>query len=808
MTISEDDLHAALNDLAEEWAPNDTLRARIRDRVERAEPGRRRWPVIAAAVAAAVLVVAAVAPVIFDGDDDAAVVTDNNTPITPGWRTLSTAPIEGRSHAAAVWTGSEMLVWGGTTDGGSTELDDGAAYDPVTDTWRTIASAPRGGRYSVVAWSGAELLLWGYIPPDGSDAHPDGLAYDPATDTWRDLPPAPYPDWPHSAGAWTGTELIVWGGAYENEDGSISAADVGAAYDPGTNTWTKLPLGTGPGRSHHGAAWTGQELILWGPYGDGVAYDPAAGAWRDIAASHLRARTDPTVVSIGNKVYVWGGFDAKGSYLNDGATYDPVTDTWDTPTEITPETLDTSSTIPPVAIGDRLAILGGRPDRPLTGLTVGPAGPRPVFPAAPITARSYPATVWTGSELLVWGGEQPGGPVDDGAAWRPPPAGSTATCPSHAAPNTEDTHGQFVTRNFVLTQQITTTGQDWTAYTTGTGTAPAVGIELTEGGRATGTTVHDETSWSDLVENGRFTWAYAVRDAYTIAFGELPKVVSTVRVHVGEGHVDACAIAIDSQGLRYFAVATDTAPTKVEALDRSGTVIAVDDLAVFPSLAELRGTVSHTVDFPGLDLPVDLTGDPASASTTTVVGEALDPYFAPGVGAQVHVVGVAVGLSFELHEAPDPDSAIVATLRPDDGPLTATGENRLVDGRVWSRVRFGDITAWGDRSNLFSLGQPVTTEFTTDEAPTADRMETLAEAIGVTYERNCYDDPKAVIVAGPTEDRSLAEATVDVLVGCDDSTAGYRIQVTADHVGDQYVARTMTATPLCSRGGGGTGGCL
>ena len=60
-------------------------------------------------------------------------------PATDAWRVLPDAPIPSRPYASGVWTGTELLVWGGydvSTDGHVTGADDGAAYDPATDTWR------------------------------------------------------------------------------------------------------------------------------------------------------------------------------------------------------------------------------------------------------------------------------------------------------------------------------------------------------------------------------------------------------------------------------------------------------------------------------------------------------------------------------------------------------------------------------------------------------------------------------------------------------------------------------------------------
>src|SRR4030095_5392769 len=58
------------------------------------------------------------------------------TPPTP-----ATAPL-GRQGPPAVWTGHEMIVWGG--DDGLNFLDSGGRYDPVADTWTptSLTGAP------------------------------------------------------------------------------------------------------------------------------------------------------------------------------------------------------------------------------------------------------------------------------------------------------------------------------------------------------------------------------------------------------------------------------------------------------------------------------------------------------------------------------------------------------------------------------------------------------------------------------------------------------------------------------------------
>jgi hypothetical protein len=104
---------------------------------------------------------------------------------------ISPAPIEARKAPAAVWTGAEVLVWGGLSAGGARpELSDGAVYNPKTDTWRRIAPAPAGmaGVAEAAHLVDSKVLLWAGNAPDGPAV---GAFYNPSTDVWTPIAPSP-----------------------------------------------------------------------------------------------------------------------------------------------------------------------------------------------------------------------------------------------------------------------------------------------------------------------------------------------------------------------------------------------------------------------------------------------------------------------------------------------------------------------------------------------------------------------------------------------------------------------------------------
>jgi hypothetical protein len=135
-------------------------------------------------------------------------------PTANTWTAMATlrAPIARYGHSA-VWTGQEMIVWGGG-NGNGTLLDSGARYNPQTDKWTTMSleGAPRGRTYSVAAWGGTHMLIWGGETENRGSGEP--RRYDPTTDTWSavsstDLPPSAV----GTRALWTGSEILLMGGS-------------------------------------------------------------------------------------------------------------------------------------------------------------------------------------------------------------------------------------------------------------------------------------------------------------------------------------------------------------------------------------------------------------------------------------------------------------------------------------------------------------------------------------------------------------------------------------------------------------------
>jgi N-acetylneuraminic acid mutarotase len=245
-------------------------------------------------------------------------------PATDTWTATSlTGAPEGRSQHTAVWTGTEMIIWGGVN---SVRTNMGGRYNPITDSWTptSLTGAPAGRQVHSAVWTGAEMIVWGGSA-EGLSITNTGGRYNPATDSWTptSLLGAAGRRLEHSA-VWTGTEMIVWGGELNNV-----ALNTGARYNPGTDTWKGVTMTLPPSErdDHHAAVWTGTEMIVWG--GDdldgvdtitGGRYNPATDSWTPTSETGAPiGRDNFTAVWTGSEMIVWGG--AGGPLTNTGGRY-------------------------------------------------------------------------------------------------------------------------------------------------------------------------------------------------------------------------------------------------------------------------------------------------------------------------------------------------------------------------------------------------------------------------------------------------------------------------------------------------------
>jgi N-acetylneuraminic acid mutarotase len=239
------------------------------------------------------------------------------------WQSLSTAgqPKWRFLHTLA-WSGSLVLVWGGSAPD-NTRLCDGGRFDPVQNTWQSMSleGAPAGCAEPASVWTGSELVVWGGEEADGLTIANTGAAYNPVTDSWRPISAVGAPTArAHPAVVWTGQEMVVYGG---------NAGVDARAYDPQADRWRSLSLRGAPGLHGSGdAVWTGTEMLLWGATDCDVGgrYNLASNSWQSFSSKGaLLPRSDQTMLWTGNALLIYGG--SVGTDLqqdtNSGAQYTP-----------------------------------------------------------------------------------------------------------------------------------------------------------------------------------------------------------------------------------------------------------------------------------------------------------------------------------------------------------------------------------------------------------------------------------------------------------------------------------------------------
>jgi N-acetylneuraminic acid mutarotase len=358
------------------------------------------------------------------------------TTFGPAWvsTSLTSAP-DARTQHTAVWTGTEMILWGGQ-DGNSTAKNTGARFNPTSNTWTPISTtgAPSARWLHTATWIGTEMIIWGGFSGAFSYvALNDGAKYNPQTDTWTPITAVNQPSARllHTA-VWTGTEMIVWGG-FSCLACANAQLQTGARYTPATDTWTTITTTGAPSaRANHTAVWTGSKMIVWGGNDDaapgppvvfnsGGIYDPGTDTW---SATNLIGvplpKTCHSAVWTGTEMIVFGGqtntnFACGVSSTSTGSRYNPVADSWN-PISAAPASLITSSA-PTVWSGTQMITCcesGGARYTPVSDSWNG------ISPSdMPSIGTKGHSLIWTGANMIVWGGDTAGVVTNAGGMYDP-----------------------------------------------------------------------------------------------------------------------------------------------------------------------------------------------------------------------------------------------------------------------------------------------------------------------------------------------------------------------------------------------------
>jgi hypothetical protein len=321
---------------------------------------------------------------------------------------------DARDGHTAIWTGSEMIVWGGYD--GNSNVNTGGRYDPAIDTWTatSTAGAPIGRWLHTAVWTGSEMIIWG--GGDGTDFLDTGGRYNPMTDSWTATSTTNAPEARvHHTAVWTGSQMIVWGGY----NYTTLRMNSGGRYNAATDSWTATSTTNVPeARWDHTVEWTGSEMIVWGGTNNtiylntGGRYNPNTDRWTATGVpNNVLGRVGYASVWSGSEMMVWGGTDSTFHDTNTGGRYNPTADSWSaTSTDNAPSPRDSLAA---VWTGSQMIVWGGVFCCPAIDFDTGgrydagtdswTATSTANAPFARYSLQQSNFAVWTGSEMIVWG---------------------------------------------------------------------------------------------------------------------------------------------------------------------------------------------------------------------------------------------------------------------------------------------------------------------------------------------------------------------------------------------------------------------
>ena len=124
----------------------------------------------------------------------------------------SNAP-EARFMHSSIWTGNEMIIWGGYGANQSSNFAGGARYIPSSNSWAAISNsnAPTARSHHTAIWNGSKMIVWGGNGPTGPLN--SGAIFDPLENSWVSTETQDAPSIRHlNSLIWTDEKMITWGG--------------------------------------------------------------------------------------------------------------------------------------------------------------------------------------------------------------------------------------------------------------------------------------------------------------------------------------------------------------------------------------------------------------------------------------------------------------------------------------------------------------------------------------------------------------------------------------------------------------------
>ncbi len=202
--------------------------------------------------------------IVWGGESGGAAVNNGGmyNPSTNSWTVVSNAgaPAPRQKHTAIWCPGlNRLIIWGGSSTAFSGEMNTGAVFNPATNSWTgatQTTGAPNPRFNHTVVWSGNEMIVFGGMSIGASTN--TGGRYNAVTNTWTAMSQTGAPTVRMHAAVWSGTEMYVSGGIA----GTVTNKSV-LKYEPALNLWTNLTQFPENKYGHH-SFYKSNMLIVWG----------------------------------------------------------------------------------------------------------------------------------------------------------------------------------------------------------------------------------------------------------------------------------------------------------------------------------------------------------------------------------------------------------------------------------------------------------------------------------------------------------------------------------------------------------------
>ena len=224
------------------------------------------------------------------------------------WSTISTtnAPPENIS-SSAVWLGAPINKWMFWGSNITLNTNAGRLYNPGTNTWSNIAAPPAGyiaTAAPVLIWTGSEVIVYGGSLAGADNYSNQVFKYNPTTNTWSNtIATLNKPSPRFLLGTTYGdNKFFIWGGFEKQLNNIYIQVNSGSFYDFDTNTWNEIPItfATPDRRASIQIDWSGEEMYVWGGSSESGRTGALSGG-----------RYNPNLQSGGG----FGGYQSKVYYL-------------------------------------------------------------------------------------------------------------------------------------------------------------------------------------------------------------------------------------------------------------------------------------------------------------------------------------------------------------------------------------------------------------------------------------------------------------------------------------------------------------